>query len=242
MTPRVILHMLQADLPLYAEALQNACNASPPRWDRKHYHDLYRISARDPDWVALSLITSAQSEGEGARHLADMAASTTDPLVAGQMRLHAIDESRHSLGYISMLGIVFPTVADDGLRKRLDLFSPRFNAKSRFTVTPRSPFGFSATVDELIQMNIAEVRTRCHHLLQRPVLLRYCAPAQRERLRQMLDWLLRDENNHIAYTAHLIERAAAADRDAAMTLMLQRMREFNALTEQELDAREVAVE
>src|SRR5437868_8792704 len=106
------------ELPVYEQALAAACNASPPPFGRKQYGEIYRVSAKDPDWVALSLITAAQSEGEGSRHLWDMASSTPDPEIARQMQQHAIDESRHSRGYVTMLGLIFPKVGDAELRKR----------------------------------------------------------------------------------------------------------------------------
>jgi hypothetical protein len=105
--------------------------------------------------------------------------------------------------------------------------------------TAGSPYAYPATVDELIQMNIAEIRTRIYHLLQRPVLLDcYCKANQRLRVRQMLDWLLLDETRHIAYTARLIERAAQASGDEqVMDLMRERVKDFNEITEEEVARR-----
>jgi hypothetical protein len=99
-----------------------------------------------------------------------------------------------------------------------------------------SPYAYPATVDELIQMNIAEIRTRIYHLLQRPVLLHsYCKANQRSRVQQMLDWLLLDETRHIAYTARLIERAAQASAaEQVMELMRERVKDFNEITEEEI--------
>ena len=229
------------ELPIYEKALISACNAFPPPFGRKQYGELYRSSAKDADWVALSLVTAAQSEGEGSRHLWDMAASTPDPEIARQMQQHAIDESRHSRGYVTMLGLIFPQAADSDFRKRLENLSPGYTAKSGLAAAAGSPYAYAATVDELIQMNIAEIRTRIYHLLQRPVLLdRYCKPGERPRLRQMLDWLLIDETRHIAYTARLIERAAqGAGRDLVMDLMCERVKDFNDITEQEMEQREL---
>ena len=200
------------------------------------YGDLYRSSAFDPDWAALSLLTAAQSEGEGARHLWDMAACTTDPNIAGQMQQHAIDEARHSRGYVTLFGLIFPEAADDELRLRLRGLSPGYTEDSPLVATAGSPYAYPATVDELIQMNIAEIRTRIYHLLQRPVLLdHYCITTQRARVRQILDWLLVDETRHIAYTARLIEDAVQELGNERITdLMRERIRDFNELTEDEI--------
>ena len=79
------------------------------------------------------------------------------------------------------------------------------------------------------------MRTRVQHLFQRPVLLRYCRPERRARVRRILDSLLRDETQHIAYTARLIERAAQASGAAQVVdLMHARLRDFNEITEGDL--------
>jgi rubrerythrin len=223
-------------LPTYDRALAAACTAFPPPFGRKEYGDLYRSSASDADWVALSLLTAAQSEGEGARHLWDMAACTPDAEVARQMQQHAIDEARHSRGYVTLLGLIFPEAADEELQTRLGSLSPGYTRNSPLAPTAGSPYAYPATVDELIQMNIAEIRTRIYHLLQRPVLLdRRCKANQGPRVRQILDWLLFDETRHIAYTARLIERAAqASGSEQVMDLMRERVKDFNEITEEEV--------
>jgi hypothetical protein len=87
-------------------------------------------------------------------------------------------------------------------------------------------------------MNIAEMRTRIQHLFQRPVLLAYCRPERRARVRRILDSLLHDETRHIAYTARLIERAAQASGPApVIALMKERLRDFNQLTEDDVARR-----
>jgi hypothetical protein len=104
------------ELPTYDRALAAACTAYPPPFGAKEYGDLYRSSAIDPDWVALSLLMAAQSEGEGARHLWDMAACTPDAEIARQMQQHAIDEARHSRVYVTLLGLIFPEALVDETR------------------------------------------------------------------------------------------------------------------------------
>jgi hypothetical protein len=225
-------------LPAYCRALVSACNENPPPFGNKAYRDLYRRSAVDADWVALSLATAAQSEGEGALHLWDMAASTSDSEIATQMQQHAIDESRHSLGYVTLLGLIFPDALNEDAARLLRQLSPGYTASTPLAATAGSPYAYAATVDELIQMNVAEIRTRIYHLLQRPVLLAYSPRDKRARVKRILDSLLVDETRHIAYTARLIERAAERGGvDQVMTLMHERLRDFNELTEEEMARR-----
>jgi hypothetical protein len=228
-------------LPSYRRALVSACEKYPPAFGRKAYAEFYRRSARDPEWVALSLATNAQGEGDGAEHLWDLAASTPDPGVAREIQQHAIDEARHSRGYVTLLGLIFPERVDAALLARLKELSPGYTRRSPLKANRRSAYARAATVDEFIQMNIAEMRTRVQHLFQRPVLLRYAPPGQRARVRRILDSLLRDETQHIAYTARLIERAALASGAAKVVdLMQRRLRDFNQITEADLARGELA--
>ena len=222
-------------LPAYRRALVHACAATPPLFGRKAYADLYRKGARDPGWVALSLATNAEGEGDGAQRLWDMAACTRDAKVAEQIRQHAIDEARHSRAYVTLLGLIFPGAVDDELLAQLKTLSPGFTRKSPLRARKRSPYARPATVDELIQMNLAEMRTRIQHLFQRPVLMSYCRRERRARVRRILDSLLYDETRHIAYTARLIERSAQAlGASPVMRLMKERLRDFNELTADEI--------
>ena len=222
-------------LPSYRRALVSAYEKSPPAFGRKAYADYYRRKARDPEWVALSLATNAQGEGDGAAHLWDLAASTPDAEVARQIQQHAVDEARHSRGYVTLLGLIFPKQTDAGLLAKLKQLSPGYTMKSPLKANKRSAYARPATVDEFIQMNIAEMRTRVQHIFQRPVLLGYCPAARRKQVRRILDSLLRDETQHIAYTARLIERAAqASGAKEVVALMHERLRDFNEITEGDL--------
>jgi hypothetical protein len=185
--------------------------------------------------MALSLIQNAEGEGEGSRHLWDLAACTPDVRVAAQVKAHAIDESRHSRAYVAMLDLTFPGVADDEFHAQLTTLSPGYTGRSPLEPHEGSPYASPITVDDLIQMNIAEIRTLVHHLLQRPVLLAYCAPERRHRLAHLLDALRLDEIGHIAYTAALIEEFARnGEAGGVKRLMQERMSDFNAVTNQDL--------
>ena len=162
-----------------------------------------------------------------------MAACTPDGDLARQIQQHAIDEARHSRAYVRLIDLVFGV--DQGLRRQLDALSPGYTKATRLAPAPGSPYAQPATVDELVQMNIAEIRTRIQHLLQRPVLLSYCEASVRARVQRILDSLLFDETRHIAYTARLIERAAqAAGAKRVIALMGERVKDFNEITDGEV--------
>jgi hypothetical protein len=221
----------------YRDSLITACRKAPPPFGTRAYGETYRDAATDPCWMAHSLVKNAEGEGDGARHLWDLAACTPDARVAAQVKAHAIDESRHARAYVAMLDLAFPGVVDDEFHAQLTRAVPRLYPAKPARAPRDSPYD-PITLDDLIQMNIAEIRTLVHHLLQRPVLLGYCAPERRRRLARVLDSLRRDEIGHIGYTAALIEESARhGEADVVKRLMQQRMSDFNAITNQDLGKR-----
>src|SRR6266849_3683035 len=222
--------------PHYRDALVTACRKAPPPFGTKNYEKIYRDVAKDPDWMANSLIQNAQGEGEGSGHLWDLAASTPDPRIAAQVKAHAIDESRHSKAYVAMLDLTFPDLVDNNeLHVQLASLSPGYSQRSPLEAHEGSAYASAITLDDLIQMNIAEIRTLVHHILQRPMLLAYSAPARRSRLALLHDRLRVDEARHIGYTATLIEEFAQRGKaDAVKRLMQERMSDFKAITNEDL--------
>ena len=221
--------------PYYRDALVTACRKSPPPFGTKNYEKIYRDVARDPNWMVVSLLQNAQGEGEGSAHLWDLAASTPDPQVAAQVKAHAIDESRHSKAYVAMLDLTFPDIVDNESHAELVSLSPGYTQRSPLEAHAGSPYASAVTLDDLIQMNIAEIRTLVHHILQRPMLLRYCAPERRHRLALLHDRLQLDEGRHIGYTAALIEEFANRGQAGQVKrLMQERLSEFNAITNEDL--------
>lgn len=221
--------------PHYREALITACRKAPPPFGTRSYGEIYRDAAANPYWMATSLMTNAEREGEGAGHLWDLATCTSDARVAAHIKEHAIDESGHARAYIAMLDLAFPGAVDDEFHAELATLSPGYTSLSPLQPHEGSPYAHPITVDDLIQMNIAEIRTRIHHLLQRPMLLAHCAPEGKRGLVRILDALLLDETRHIAYTAALIEGFACnGQADAVKRLMQERLSDFNAITNEDL--------
>jgi hypothetical protein len=226
-----------ADMPAYAAALRRACDGVTPLFGRPAYGEAYLAAAVDPNWMALSLVTNAEREGDGAGRLWDLAACTHDAEVSAQIRQHGLDESMHSRAYVALLDLAFPGALGGELRPHVLALSPGFGPSDTPVAQPGSPYSHAATLDDLVQMNIAEIRTRLHHLMQRPLLALHCPEAHRDRLVAILERLLADETKHVAYTAALIERHAATDPEAVDTLMRQRLRDFDEITEDEFAKR-----
>jgi hypothetical protein len=226
-----------AGLDCYSRALESASREVRPLFGRSFYGDIYREAALNPQWLAISLIANAEREGDGATRLWSLAACTPAEDVAAEVRRHGIDESMHSLAYLRILDVVFPGSVEEGFRRQLEGLSPKYGSDQVPVAVAGSAYAHAVTVDDLIQMNIAEIRTRIHHLLQRPMVLGHCPEDRRPLLRMILDRLLADETRHIGYTARLIEAHARQAPDEVEELLLERMRDFNAVTDDELGHR-----
>ena len=220
-------------LPGYAQSLRAACAVSPPPFGMAWYGDRFRAFAIDPHWLAMSLVDNAAKEGAGSRKLWRLAGRTEEPEIAEQIRRHAVDESRHALVYVAMLETAFPGAVSATVHHALAGLSPRYRLRDR---PPRLRAASRRRVlDELIQMNLGEIRTRINQLLLAPMITGFCPPTGTRRLRRLLGSLMEDEARHIAYTARLIEGAIdAADGRFVRRTMARRLAEFNRMTLEEV--------
>jgi hypothetical protein len=182
----------------------------------------------------VSLITNAEREGDGASRLWSLAACTADTKLAKEIKRHGIDESMHARAYIRLLNLTFPNAVDPSFRRQLFGLSPGYREVDQPIPALGSPYAHDVTVDDLIQMNIAEIRTRVHHLFQRPMLMTYCDSGKTVALLGILDRLLEDETKHVAYTAALIEAHARTHPEDVEDLFRKRLTDFDEITRQEL--------
>jgi hypothetical protein len=217
----------------YRSLLCDACERNPPPFGQAWYGEKYRDLAVDPLWLAESLVANASKEGEGSRKLWDLVSRISDSEIREKVRIHAIDESRHAKFYLAMLDIVFPKAVDEALRPVLDKLSPGYRATD--FPEPTSPSSDEIVLDEIIQMNIGEIRTRIHQLLLRPIISEHCSEDAKPKLQKILNGLLDDETRHIAYTAKIIEdKATTGMMDFLTKTMAQRVADFNEITLQEV--------
>jgi hypothetical protein len=224
------------DLEAYFRALDLACEASKPIFSTKRYGDIFRSVAVDPAWLAASLITNAEREAEGSTRLWSLSASTRDAETARLVKQHAIDESRHARWYIAILDLVFPGALDASLRPHVESISPRYSSSMEPKPEEGSPYAHEITLDDLVQMNIAEIRTAINQRLQLPILMAHCNPVSRDKLRTLLEGLMNDEWLHVGYSARLIERMAAEESgDFLQDLMTARVCDFNEITCEEVE-------
>jgi rubrerythrin len=225
----------RTSFPKYMGALESALRTSPPPFGQPDYKDVFRSIASNPGWMARSLIVNAEREGDGATRLWSMASYAPNDNEKQLLKRHAIDESGHSLGYLRLLDIVFPGSVTPEFREELNQLSPHYTVNQEPYPVEGSPYARVPSIDDYIQMNIAEIRTTIHHIMQREALAKYCAPENVKRMRATLDMLMRDELSHVAYTAELIEdKADEKGEDHLVRQFDKRMNDFNTITRKEL--------
>jgi hypothetical protein len=226
---------LRADCPTYLAALDHALALDPPPFGSEKYADLYREASTDGKWLAISLMTNAEREGDGAKRLWSLAACATNAEERDLLQHHAVDESGHALAYLALLDLVFPGAVSPEFRSELGTLSPRFSLKQAPVAIEGSPYARTPSIDDYMQMNIAEIRTAIHHTMQRPALEQHCPSDSLPRVTRILDSILGDELNHVGYTAELIERKAPdIDPSAFQSLFCKRLGDFNRITRDEL--------
>lgn len=221
---------LPAERPHFWASFLNAWNHVDPPYGQAWYGDLFRTMSHDLDWLARLLIVNARKEADGSRQLWALAGRISRPDWKRKVRQHAVDESRHAKFYITMLELAFPDATDKEGFRALRKISPGFRTSDPLPADPKpAVFGL---LDEIIQMNIGEVRTLINQMLMRPVLDVVAPDANRRKLLALIDELGEDELAHVAYTADLIEEMRE-DGDVE-AIMIERMREFSDITRKEV--------
>lgn len=227
-----------ADCPTYMAALRCALAEEPPPYGEESYEQVFRAAAAEGQWLAISLIANAEREGDGATRLWSLAACSPEGEEQLLLKRHAVDESSHSLAYLALLDLAFPGAVSPEFRQELNQLSPGYAMAKPLRAREGSPYARVPSIDDYIQMNIAEIRTTLHHLMQREAIAIHCPRENLPRILKILNSLLRDELGHVAYTAVLIEeKAREAEPDAFQALFSRRVRDFNAITRQELSRR-----
>ena len=225
----------RVECPRYMTALTQVIASEAPAFGSPTYEEVYRSAAVNGQWLAVSLITNSSGEGDGARRLWSLAACAPNDHERQLLKRHAVDESRHALAYLSLLDLAFPGAVEPAFRAQLNDLSPHWTMAKEVFPVEGSPYARKPTIDDYIQMNISEMRTTIHHTLQREALALHCPEEHQDRITAILDSLLRDELNHVCYTAELIEeKAAAMDEAKFHALFAKRMHDFSDITREEL--------
>jgi hypothetical protein len=213
----------------YSRCLRSAFGAHPPPYSQAWYGKRFREHAHDPQWLANCLVDNAATEGWGAGKLWELAGrASVNEDIAGMIRSHAADEARHSHMYSGMVNLVFRGSVSPDVRETMNKFSPDLKTLEQTTLPA---FSEQELVDNLLQMNVAEIRTLVNQMLTRPVAQTFCMESSREHVGKLLDTLMSDEVSHVGYTAKLMDDALAGKHgEFVWDIVNTRLMQFNELT------------
>lgn len=216
-------------LERYGRCLRSTFEAHPPPFSAAWYGHKFREMARDPEWFANIIVGNASTEGWGSSKLWVLAGKTHEEPISALIRQHAMDEARHSRLYSRIVELVFPGTVTEALKNEFKTFAPTLRRSDR--PEPLPAYSHREVLDNLLQMNVAEIRTMVNQLLVRPVLMTYCPEEARAQVTRMLDRLMWDETRHVGYTAQLMDEAMASqDAEFVLDTAPRRLIQFNELT------------
>jgi hypothetical protein len=233
-------HVSSRKYPRYSKILKHCFMQAPPPYAKNWFERRYFELARDPEWFANSLVANSALEGYGSTQVWNFSNRMYCDQYIDAVQRHALDESRHSTMFVSMLDLTFPGIElDSATRERLHAMQPRYSVFNpppggRFDLLDRMTEG--ETFNELVGIHLTEIRALVLQLLLRPVLQAYAPMQSQKRLRMFSDSLIRDEAMHIDYCAEIFEELALAGHvDYLVHLFETRVSDFNDVTMIELE-------
>lgn len=228
------------EFPRYARILDHSFCAAPPpfsmNWFGRHYFEL----ARDPEWFANSLVANSALEGYGSTQIWNFSTRMHQDEYIDAVQQHALDESRHSTMFVSMLHLTFPgLMMDAGTEERIRRQQPRYSPDrlpEARRLAPEHRMSSEDSINELVGVHLTEIRALVLQYLLRSVIEVYAPASSQKRIAMCCASLIRDEARHIDYTARIFDAIASQGHtDLLIDLFEKRVREFNDLTMVELE-------
>lgn len=232
-----IRRYIDDDLSHYTESIVEAFSDSDPVFTRQKYGEFFwHCASTVPGWLAQVVLANAQAESEGSAKLLLLWETVGyNKEIEAKVRLHAIDESRHSRLFLQLAQLAFPFLFDPSDLEQINTLLP--DVRKIEWKKADHQISEDLLIDHLVQMNIGEIRTRIHMKLLAPVIHAFAPEENKPRVQQILLGLLMDEVRHIGYTANLMEKwARSGDADLIRQLYKQRLQEFHLITIQQTEA------
>ncbi len=222
----------------YYAALRNACEFNPPPYGENWFGKEYRRMSRDPSWFANLLISDADLEGYSSKQLWIYANSVSDSKMSQDLKLHAIDEARHSKIFGKLLFLIFPSSATNELSEKLKEMSPSLSLKdidnSGSNIVDMS---HQEILNSLILINLFEIKALVLQRLLQPTLFAYGNSELNPRIQRSTNSLIADEIRHVSYTAGYLESAIkTGHRDYIFSAMSEFQKYLNHITLEQFQA------
>lgn len=217
----------------YRNIVDKAVDMEMPPYTMSSYFEEYQKQACDPFWLASSLLSNSVREADGAKQLFKFINKIPTELseVSKAVVGHAIDETGHARTFIRLLRLAFPNAEiSEELMAEIEANQPSVNISA--TEPTEKKYTVNQTLDELAQINIGEIRTRINQLLLAPMLIAHAPSENRHLVEAIMSKLLRDEQQHIAYTAGILNSfcESTSHGDWVQKIYLHRFQRFNQKT------------
>jgi rubrerythrin len=225
------------DLPLYTDALRAAFAQVEPVFTRDRYSAFFWNCATSvPDYMPRVVLANGAAESEGSAKLLELWSEIhRDETVASQVMVHAQDESRHARIFLRMTELAFPGTVGSDEFERFERSLP--DVRNRDHRKAETELPEEHIIDNLVQMNIGEIRTRLHMHLFAPIVYGMTPDENKRAVQRLFEGLVRDEVRHIGYTARLMERwAENGARRLIADLYAGRLDTFNRMTYEQTES------
>jgi hypothetical protein len=219
------------DLPHFSDCIRSAFDYVDAVFWRERYLAFYwKCVTTVPGYIENVVTSNAVAESAGSKGLYDLWTLVRDSSqIEEGIKSHFRDESRHSRLFLHLAKLAFPNYLTDAQyeneRKNL------FDSTTAPLIKNERVAGIEYLLDNLIQMNIGEIRTRAHMFMIGPVLTALSPRGNQEKVDGILSGLVFDEVTHIGYTAQLMEEFCRSGHKALISeLYKRRLRDFNSYT------------
>ena len=219
------------ELPHFTDCITSAfADVDAVFWRDQYLGFYWKCVTTVPGYIQDVVLANAEAESHGSEGLYDLWSKVQDQAeVEEGIRSHFQDESRHSRLFVHLADLAFPKYLDEAeiLRIRRSLFD------APHAPNEKSPLAASMDyiIDNMVQMNIGEIRTRAHMFMIGPTLTAFAPKEHRERIDGILSGLVFDEVTHIGYTAAIMEEWCRNGHKRLIgDLYKRRLRDFNRFT------------
>lgn len=223
--------LVDSDLPNYSDSLGDAFAEVDPVFTRRSYCEFFwHCASSVPGWLPQVILANAEAESHGSARLVKLWERVDyNDIAEREIMIHGRDESRHSRVFLDLVQRAFPDLVQPAYLDQLRASLPDIRGKSHTKADTR--LAEADLIDALVQMNIAEIRTRIHLELFAPLIYGATPVDDRPRVARVLRALARDEVRHIGYTARLMEQwTGGGASNLVRDLYARRLRDFNAMT------------
>lgn len=192
-----------ANFPKYLIALQHAFWQESPPFDTEIYARIFHNISRNDRWLVISLIKNAERESGIAMQLWSFA-TCCEGDEQQSIKCQAIKKSEHVLEYLELINLTFPDAILPSFRVELQKLCPNYSIEQKLDAVNGSPIKV-ITINDLVFMNITEIRNCVYHRLQGLALMDNCFDNDPMCIYEKLDVIYKNKLNFIFHTANLIE-------------------------------------